>query len=245
MLELLLGNVLTHDKSEKWIGSDNPSSYNKNCKDPDFKKEWENIDIKYILNSQGYRCPEWDEIIWQESIVIFGDSCITGVGVPNHHTLPAFLQTALRRPVINLGVAGSSNLFSLYNMTRMKTANINPYAVIDIDTTPERTLTFSKKGIENTGIDHWGIWRRDDVNYKNFWLGDQENYIKHNKYIKETKKLLWKETKYINYNSIWVELENTLPRIESNSRDRIHPGKDTYMVQAEHIKNDWIKNGWM
>jgi hypothetical protein len=246
MLDLLKGNVLSHQNgSINWMSTDSPDKYEKYCnKSIEFKNKWENIDISYILNSQGYRCPEWDEIDWQESVVIFGDSCIAGVGVPINHTVSSFLQTALRRPVINLGVSGSSNIFSLYNMLEMKKADISPYAVISVETGVERTLTFSKQKIGDTGINHWGSWNHANVHHRRFWLENEENYLRHSEYIKETKKLLWKDTKYIGYD--WSGKLNPLPRYsESLARDNLHPGMESYAKQAKHIKKDWIENGWM
>lgn len=253
MLDLLIGNVLSYDdNSENWMSTDNPENYKANCKNLEFKSGWENIDISYILNSQGYRCPEWDKVDWQESVVIFGDSCVAGVGVPKNHTLASFLQTALQRPVINLGVSGSSNLFSLYNMIRMKSANIKPYAVINVETTPERTLTFSKPDVGNTGLSHWGSWNENELFYKRFWLEHEENYFKHSKFIRENKKLLWNDTKYLNYTVRYGEWDSHedksifLPVGNLRAaRDKLHPGMDTYAKQAKHIKQQWIQNGWM
>lgn len=241
MLDLLTGNVLTYDNSSiNWMATDNPENYKFNCENTEFKSKWENIDITYILNSQGYRCPEWDKIDWRESVVIFGDSCVAGVGVPKNHTLSSFLQTTLQRPAINLGVSGSSNLFSLYNMIRMKTANIKPYAVINIETTPERTLSFCESKIGNSGLKHWGSWDHDDLYYKRFWLKQEENYFQHNEHIRKNKKLLWSDTKYLNY-----ELNELPIGVKRAGRDNLHPGMDTYAKQAKHIKSDWIKNGWL
>ena len=253
MLDLLTGNVLSYDNdSINWMSTDNPENYKSHCRDLEFKSKWENIDITYILNSHGYRCPEWDKIDWKESVVIFGDSCVAGVGVPKNHTLSSFLQTTLQRPVINLGVAGSSNLFSLYNMIRMKTANIKPYAVINVETTLERTLTFCKPEIGNTGLQHWGSWNSNQLNYKRFWLEQEDNYLKHNEHIKENKTLLWNDTKYLNYTvryDEWDKHEDKsifLPVGKLRAaRDDMHPGMDTYAKQAKHIKSDWIKNGWL
>ena len=245
MLDLLHGNVLTYENNSiYWMATDNPSYYERHCKNLEFKSKWENIDITYILNSQGYRCPEWDKIDWKESVVIFGDSCVAGVGVPKNHTLSSFLQTTLQRPVINLGVAGSSNIFSLYNMIEMKRSGISPYAVISVETGIERTLTFCKPEIGNTGLKHWGSWNSNQLNYKRFWLEQEDNYLKHSEYIKENKRLLWKNTKYLDYD--WSGKLNSLPRYsESLARDNLHPGMESYAKQAKHIESDWIKNGWM
>lgn len=246
MLDLLQGNVLTHDNNSiYWMSTDSPENYKKHCErhGDSFKKKWVDQEITYILNSQGYRCPEWDKIDWKESVVIFGDSCVAGVGVPKNHTLSYFLQTTLQRPVINLGVSGSSNLFSLYNMIEMKRSDILPYAVISVETGIERTLTFRKPKIAHTGLEHWGSWNSGELNYKRFWLKHEENYLRHSEYIKENKRFLWKDTKYLDYD--WSGKLNSLPKSDKLARDCLHPGMDTYAKQAKHIKQQWIQNGWM
>ena len=253
MLDLLKGNVLTHDNnSNKWLATDNPENFKINCNDAAFKEKWKNVDITYNLNSQGYRCPEWHNIDWENSVIIFGDSCVAGVGVPKNDTISAFLTKLLNRPVINLGVSGSSNLFSLYNMIRVKNANINPYAVINIETTPERTLTFETESLGKTGINHWGSWSMRDIHYKKFWLKYEENYGNHNYFIRENKFHLWENTRYLNYSVHYGEWKNNknktifLPVGESRvARDALHPGADSYRKQAELIKRNWVENGWM
>jgi hypothetical protein len=244
MLELLKGNVLSYENgSNKWMATDSPECYRGNCDNSiQFENTWKDVDLTYNLNSQGYRCPEWDQIEWEESVVIYGDSCIAGVGVTENNTLSYFLQEELQRPVINLGVGGSSNLFSLYNMINTKTADITPYAVINVETSPERTLTFCKPGVANTGLNHWGSWNTDKLGYRRFWLKHEENYIEHSKFITENKRFLWKDTKYLCY-----ELNGELHKARTLklARDMLHPGAETYAAQAKYIKSDWIKNGWM
>lgn len=246
MLNLLIGNCLTHDNNSiYWMSTDSPSTFRENCEKhgDSFKKKWSETCITYILNSQGYRCPEWDEINWQDSILLFGDSCVAGVGVAEKQTLSYLLSKKLCRPVINLGVGGSSNLFSLYNMIEIKRSNISPYAVINIETCKERTLTFSKIDVGNTGIDHWGSWDMDKLHYKRFWLYHEENYLRHDEYIKENKRFLWEGTKYLSYN--WESDPRFTEKTTEFARDNLHPAVDTFKKQARLIDMDWCNNGWM
>ena len=236
MLELLHGNALTHDNhSNCWIGTDSPENYSDNIVESTFRAKWLDRRISYILNSQGYRCPEWEKIDWENSILMFGDSWVLGIGVPVSETLCNQLEAIIKIPVINLGVGGSSNLFSLYNMTLVKEAGIKPKGVINLETTPERTLTFQKKTLGAPGPLHWGSWVSENMYYKKFWLKYEDNYIRHDEYIRMTKKHLWADNKYLNYNP-----NTNLPKREKDyARDNMHPSGATYKLYAEQMAKDW------
>lgn len=57
----------------------------------------------YTVNSQGYRCPEFDAIDWENSIIFFGCSHVFGIGLLDHETVANQLSLILNCPVINLG----------------------------------------------------------------------------------------------------------------------------------------------
>src|SRR6056297_703452 len=72
----------------RWLGSDTQERYNKNLNI--FGADWKyaDVDISYDLNSQGYRCSEFDQISWEDSVLFFGCSIVLGVGLPINETLP-------------------------------------------------------------------------------------------------------------------------------------------------------------
>lgn len=72
-------------------------------------------EVKYTLNSLGYRTREFDDIDWKESIVMFGCSYVFGKGVADQHTIPHFLEKLSGRPVINMGINASSVQTVLHN----------------------------------------------------------------------------------------------------------------------------------
>ena len=90
--------------------------------------QWNDLD--YNLNSQGYRCPEFEMIKWEESTVILGCSLTFGAGVNSSNTIDFFLSKLLQEPVINLGVIGTGPDFVRDNLIRLHSQNIKPKRVI-------------------------------------------------------------------------------------------------------------------
>jgi hypothetical protein len=86
-------------------------------------KDWyyRNANVKYTLNSEGYRAKEFNQIDWKNSIVMFGCSHIFGTGNDNTSTIPALLENLIKVPVINMGINGASiktiahNCLALYH----------------------------------------------------------------------------------------------------------------------------------
>lgn len=63
----------------------------------------------YTRNSLGYRCAEFDSILWNDSIAVFGCSEVFGVSVAEDQTLTHYLSALSGKPCINLGIPGGSN----------------------------------------------------------------------------------------------------------------------------------------
>jgi hypothetical protein len=98
-----------------FYGMDTEESYVRNSKRQ--PKDWyyRHNDIKYTLNSYGYRTKEFEDVDWKNSIVIFGCSHIFGIGNDDSHTISYFLEKLTKIPVINLGFPAASIQFCLHN----------------------------------------------------------------------------------------------------------------------------------
>lgn len=84
----------------------------------------------YTLNSKGYRCPEFEDINWEESIVVFGCSNTMGIGLDDSETYPHLMQEALKRPVINLGQGGTGIWQIVYNYRALHRQGRKPYKTV-------------------------------------------------------------------------------------------------------------------
>ena len=168
-----------------------------------------------------------------------------GVGVPKECTVSSQLQKAIGRPVINLGVAGSSNMFMLYNAANLL-KHVTPYAVVVQWSTPDRYVKFCHPQTGNTGIVHEGSWDQNQA-YTNFWIRN-DNFMFHNDQIINTMNQL-NITRYLDYTPIQIAgTERNLawsPNEGDKARDRLHPNGDVYKLWSNTIKEDFEKNGWM
>ena len=87
--------------------------------------------IDYTVNSCGYRCSEFEDINWSESIVACGCSNTFGIGVDDKETWSYQLSKKLDMPVINLGMGGTSIWYHVYNLKQI--VKYNPkYVVIQV-----------------------------------------------------------------------------------------------------------------
>lgn len=251
--DLLTGTPCSHANPDnpkeidtRWIGTDSPENFKKCLEYPEWREKWENVFINYNMNSNGYRAKEFDQIDWENSVVIFGDSCVLGMGVPEQDTVSAQLEGMIDRPVINLGVGGCSNMFIMYNNMRFL-SKYKPYALINIWTTPDRATTFRKPSVGETGITHWGSWNQDDRNYIKYWVREEMNYLGHTSLCMETCSLLNKDNRYLHYTPKphKPELKNSFPFYGGMARDNLHPDLFTYNLQAKYIKEEFKRYGWL
>lgn len=246
---LLYGNSLNHDNSPLWCGSDGPKEWERNSKDPEFAKLWAGTHIEYTFNSNGYRCPEWGQVDWENSILLFGDSNIAGIGNPKRYTVSNFLSKYLNRPVINLGVGGCSNMFIMYNNAKIMEMGITPFAIVNVWTDPARILRFTSPRHAETGYNHTGTWN-NDMSYHKFWLRDDLNAITHYRLIKKVSRELCSTTKYIDFTTFNESAsedlpDNCLPFLGDWARDRMHSSRTTHKYWAKKIAGEFEKNDWL
>jgi hypothetical protein len=118
--------------SGPFIEPDSRALYEKNLAVQGEDWPWRNRSVYYQLNSQGYRCPEWDSIRWESSVVFFGCSQTYGIGLDQDQTIPCRVQSKLGQPCVNLARAGTSIMFQWANTVRLVRAGIKPRAVVYI-----------------------------------------------------------------------------------------------------------------
>jgi hypothetical protein len=119
-----------HGHKDNWVGTDTEELFQQNLKLQPADWPWRNRQIVYKLNSQNYRAPEWIDVDWSNSIVMFGCSQVFGVGVDEDQTLSYYLSQLLNKPVINLGIPGGSSMALWINTEKLLKHRINPLAVI-------------------------------------------------------------------------------------------------------------------
>jgi len=116
--------------SSEWQGTDSKELYLENLQKQPLDWYYRNNRVKYTLNSKGYRTEEFKKIDWAESVVMFGCSMVYGTGVTDEDTISHNLSKIIDRPVINMGVGGSSISFSLHNSLILNSFYPTPKAIL-------------------------------------------------------------------------------------------------------------------
>ena len=109
--------------------------------------------VKYTLNSQGYRCPEFGEIDWSNSLITLGCSNTLGIGVDDKLTYSHQLQKNLDIPVVNLGQGGVGMWHIVYLARSL--AKLKPKHVVLQVPNPARFSLFFSYGKTVKTIGSW------------------------------------------------------------------------------------------
>lgn len=143
LLPTLEGIDYPKNTTVQWHGLDTEPLFQKNLKK--FGSNWyfAKNEITYSINSQGYRCEEFNKINWKDCYVVVGCSHIFGSGNKEEDTIPHLIQKQTGIKCINLGVPSSScehqflNTLLLLSYTQVK-------KIIVVWTYPTRTNIYEK-----------------------------------------------------------------------------------------------------
>lgn len=225
-------NEITFLKSE--IIKDCPSYY----EFPKYFKDLINISneslydnsAKYKLNSFGYRCPEFKDVSWENSIVLLGCSNTCSIGLEESESLTTQLSKKIKKPVISLGVPGSSCLFSFYNSILLKDNFPEPLAVIHIWSEIERYTSWEDKQVRHQG----SAW---NTNYLKFFT-NTDFFINLTMYHTASKHMWKNYLAYSFFNSTASFLH--VPELSSvdQAKDNSHPGPVSVKLAAERMSKD-------
>ena len=180
--------------------SDSKELFEQNLKTQPQDWYYRTHEVKYTLNSLGYRTKEFDDIDWKESIVIFGCSNVFGIGVTDNHTVSYFLEQLSGRPVINMGIGGSSIQTVLHNSIILNDSKYpTPKVVVNMITKLSRYQLY-----ENNSVYHIGDW-----NYSGNKFEKKENLVSFNLMNIKMIRNLWKN-KTIYYEGTLFDQERLL-----------------------------------
>jgi len=220
--------------SSEWQGTDTKELYHANLQKQSLDWHYRNNRVKYTLNSKGYRTEEFTKIDWAESVVMFGCSMVYGVGVTDEDTIGNNLSKIINRPVINMGVGGSSISFALHNSLILNSFYPTPKAVIYLWTDYDRCCYYNPDKII-----HHGSWSAEQGNFMDNWNLHESNAKVQAMFANMAAKQIWKDkTELIeaSYFKRSAKLFNCQHLIHHPNygllgkvdygRDLIHPGKD-------------------
>jgi len=229
MIKTFLAKDYPHT-GNKFSGPDKLELYNKNLLSQSVDWYYRNNSITYTVNSQGYRCPEFDKIDWANSIVILGCSYVYGIGIDDSNTIDKELSKLTNCPVINLGAGGTSIEFSLYNSIILRKLYPKPKAIVQIWTGINRYTIFNN---DNKTMNQ-GSW--------NFTIDDKYNTninLSMHGYLNTiASKQIYRDTTYYtaSYFTETCDIINCDSlHVIDYARDLLHPGIETNKQTAIKI----------
>jgi hypothetical protein len=214
----------------RFASTDNPETFEKNLKTQPDDWHYRRKEISYKINSNGYRAKEWDEINWNEAIVVVGCSMTAGIGVAEDETITHYLSLLSGREVVNLGVASIGIDGMMFNNIALK-RHYNPWAVVNLWTNIDRMIEFL-----NHRPEFHGAWTKSKY-FKEHNRNEMNPIIK-DIFYSEAVKEMWKGHRvyygtYYETTSHYFEcdfLEHT-----NSARDLLHCGRNDNRRNAEII----------
>lgn len=234
---------LNFDKN--FVGLDSKENYTKNLHSAD--KDWYYRDnpIEYNVNSHNYRCAEFDDIDWDNSVLILGCSHAFGTGLHTEDTIAKQLEKLLPYQVVNLGVPASSMYFSFLNQVILKKNNINPKGVVNIWTSIERYSLFKENNTDPFPIGPWVFHPQVKQNIDNSiidfylqWTKEQGNMERYGKMLSDIANIFWNDIPHIEctfFSNTAESLGIELIEQVDYARDLHHPGKNTIKNLANYL----------
>jgi hypothetical protein len=158
----------------KFWGMDSERLFKENLKIQPSDWYYRTHDVTYTVNSLGYRAPEFDQVDWKNSVVMFGCSTVFGDGVDDADTIPSQLSKIIGKPVINMGTGGSGIEWALHNSLILREFYPVPLAVVQVWSDPSRTLLYGPGGPKRIG--NWS--GHPDNSFFNIWNkeGNSDTY---------------------------------------------------------------------
>jgi len=92
------------DTTLNWSGMDHRDNLVKNPR----RADWDNVDITYTYNPQGFRCADLNNFLGKPVNIALGCSFTEGVGLPVECVWPSLIEQHTKYPVLNLGIGGGA-----------------------------------------------------------------------------------------------------------------------------------------
>jgi hypothetical protein len=138
------------------------------------KWRWANTEIKYNLNSLGYRMKEFDKVDWSNYIAVLGCSYGVGVGLPLNETYAHKISDKLNLDLVNASIPGGNNDLILSNASRLL-----------LNKTPPKLMIVSWSSLSRKTYWHRGkpLLYGYDVKKKSsdVWAASHNNYLQNHR----------------------------------------------------------------
>lgn len=225
--------VIDTDVDKCWSGTDTKKLYESNLKKQPKNWYYRNNNVRYTINSNGYRTYEFKDINWKNSVIIFGCSQVFGIGLDDEYTISNQLSKLIKCPVINMGMGGSSMMFAFHNSIILRDGYPMPKAVVNLWTEYHRCAYYNRHSVE-----FYGSWNLKLNNFMDLWNKNDHNSKVHALLMQKSSHIMWNNTKYCELSFVKETANllkiNHLPMLDT-ARDLGHAGIETAKQTAEII----------
>jgi hypothetical protein len=235
-----------------FIPRESAADYEKNLKLQSSDWVWRSRPLRYTVNTQAYRCGEFDSLDWSNSIVCFGCSNTFGDGVDDFDVWPHLLSELVLYPTINLGYGGMGWDFNWVNSLRVIQAGHKPRAVVYYWPNTVRMFTLPEESDLNFVWGH-GAWTKDkDPKKPQVYLGSlwSEDPLLGPFWAEQYKlclDIMWNQCGVPVVHTTWFEglkvpgvehialFSHSLRDLSLRARDLLHPGIEDHRFIAQEI----------
>jgi hypothetical protein len=208
---------------------DGKKKFIKNCQELGVSWEYYTKKVSYVLNEGGFRTKSFNDIKWEDSIVVFGCSNTYGTGLCEEDNVTSLLEQKLNIPVINLGISGSAVDVAATNSLILHENYPRPKAVVHLWTQLNRYSDFNSFETNNV-VGYNPYTNNYDVKL---------NWAERSKFYILADRALWKnQLPY--FEASWFEDSAKICNINflktcDHARDLRHPGGISARNAAEKI----------
>ena len=237
----LLGDkgYLGRPKSRDWEDDTSEKKYRKSRKK--LGPDWYFYDkrITFDYNSNGFRAPELDTMDWANSVVVIGDSFVSGDGNAIEDIATTLLQDILEMPVINLGSSGTGIDLACWNSLLLHETYPRPKAVVQLWSSIHRYAEYSTDRNESS-VYSFHLPQRKPYCAKHNWDERNKMYVLADRVLWKDK-LPYYEASVFDVTAKVLEVDH-LKEIDLG-RDLDHWGPKSNIAAAETIATNLKKQG--
>ena len=237
----LLGDkgYLGRPKSRDWEDDTSEKKYRKSRRK--LGPDWYFYDkrITFDYNSNGFRAPELDTMDWANSVVVIGDSFVSGDGNAIEDIATTLLQDMLEMPVINLGSSGTGIDLACWNSLILHESYPRPKAVVQLWSSIHRYAEYSTERNERS-VYSFHLPQRKPYCAKHNWDERNKMYVLADRVLWKDK-LPYYEASVFDVTAKVLEVDH-LKEIDLG-RDLDHWGPKSNIAAAETIATNLKKQG--
>jgi hypothetical protein len=200
--------------------------------------------IEYSLNSDRYRCAEWEDLAWDSATWLFGDSFAIGIGVAQQHSIADLIAASTGCDVVNVAQGGSSIRYQVDQLHNMLAQGLRPARVAVIWPDPQRWPWWGSQ--DTLGQARQDFMHRAHTACDTYMRSRAHHDIQDFRNVMELLSVPWAELTWSTETQAAIAPPRSCPRPEDwtycqidQGRDLQHPGRRSHWVAHKEIQDQW------